>query len=186
VSSAKIISATTAAFADLWYESRDTKGVTAPHKNDLPLRALARFMPNIALVSFDENERAKYELFGTQLAEMAGVDLTGHYLDETFDEEAKAQRELGIIEFQKTADADALRARWSVGSAATTGGRVVQVEDIALPYFDGSSHEMRHMNFATVLGTLDFGEGVSGFFAAEELIWFDASDTRPAWLHQKV
>jgi len=185
VSIAKIVSATTVAFADLWYACRDAGGVAAPHKRDLPMRQLAPFMSNIALVSFDETGRAKYELFGTQLVKMAGVDLTGHYLDSTLDEDARAQRDAGIAEFEQTAGPDALRARWSVGTAATTSGRVVQVEDIALPYFDGTPPEIRHMNFAMVLGTLEFGEGVTGFFPADELIWFDATGSRPDWLHLK-
>ncbi len=171
------------ALADLWYRTRDSIGVRAPHKTDLPLRDLARFMPNLALVRFDTDGRAKYELFGTKLVELAGVDLTGHYLDETFTPEAQAQRNAGMADFSATAGPDALRARWSVGQATTTSGRVVQVEDLALPYFDGRESEMRHMNFASILGTLDFGEGMSGFVEADEMIWFDAALARPAWLY---
>lgn len=179
----KLVSEATAALADLWYRTRDDLGARAPEKTDLPLRGLARFMPNIALVRFDEDGRAKYELFGTKLVELAGVDLTGHYLDETLSPEAKAQREAGLAEFSETAGPEALRARWSVGQATTTSGRVVQVEDLALPYFDGREREMRHMNFASILGTLDFGEGMSGFVEADEIIWFDAALARPDWLY---
>lgn len=139
-------------------------------------------MPNIALVRFDVDGRAKYELFGTQLVDWAGVDLTGHYLDDTLTPEAKAQREQGLMAFQATSAPDALRARWSLGTATTTTGRVVQIEDLALPYFDGQEPEMRHMNFASILGTLDFGEGMSGFVEADEIIWFDAAAARPDWL----
>lgn len=178
----KLVSEATLALADLWYRTRDRLGVRAPHKTDLPLRELAPFMPNIALVRFDADGRAKYELFGTQLADWAGVDLTGHYLDETFTPEARAQREAGLADFDMTTGPDALRARWSIGKATTTSGRVVQVEDLALPYFDGLGSEMRHMNFASILGTLDFGEGMSGFFEADEMIWFDAAKSRPDWL----
>lgn len=179
----KLVSEATEALADLWYRTRDNLGVRAPHKTDLPLRDLARFMPNIALVRFNKDGRAKYELFGTKLAELAGIDLTGQYLDETFSPEANAQRNAGLSEFSETAGPEALRARWSVGQATTTTGRVVQVEDLALPYFDGRGSEMRHMNFASILGTLDFGEGMSGFVEADEMIWFDAALARPDWLH---
>ncbi|WOF73571.1 PAS domain-containing protein [Parvibaculaceae bacterium PLY_AMNH_Bact1] len=178
----KLVSEATLALADLWYRTRDGLGVRAPHKRDLPLRELAPFMPYIALVRFDSDGRAKYELFGTQLVEWAGVDLTGHYLDETLTPEAVAQRENGLMVFHETASSDALRARWSVGTATTTSGRVVQIEDLALPYFDGQASEMRHLNFASILGTLDFGEGMSGFVEADEMIWFDAAKTRPSWL----
>lgn len=178
----KLVSESTLALADLWYRTRDRLGVRAPHKTDLPLRELAPFMPNIALVRFDVDGRAKYELFGTQLVDWAGVDLTGHYLDDTLTPEAKAQREQGLMAFQATSAPDALRARWSLGTATTTTGRVVQIEDLALPYFDGQEPEMRHMNFASILGTLDFGEGMSGFVEADEIIWFDAAAARPDWL----
>ncbi len=182
----RLVSDNTLAFADLWYATRDAMDVSAPHKRDLPLRSLSRFMPSIALVSFDAGGRAKYELFGTQLTALAGVDLTGHYLDETLSPDAKTQREAGLAAFHRKWGPDALRARWSVGKATTTSGRVVQVEDLALPYFDGQIPEMRHMNFATVLGTLEFGEGMTGFLEADEMIWFDAALERPSWLQLSV
>ncbi len=182
MSRSKLMSPNTVAFADLWYRTRDLKQVAAPHKTDIPMRELARFMPNMALVRFEADGRARYELFGTRLVEWAGVDLTGHYLDETLSADAKAQRDAGLAEFHGCAGPDALRARWSIGEATTTGGRVVRIEDLALPYFDGEELEMRHMNFGTVLGTLDYGEGMTGFGTAEEMIWFDAAKERPDWL----
>jgi hypothetical protein len=182
VSTSRLVSADTLAFSDLWYRARDLEGVPAPHKTDIPMRALVPFMPNIAMVRFDADGRARYELFGTRLVEWAGIDLTGHYLDETLSPEAEVQRDAVLAEFSASAGRDALRARWSVGKATTTNGRVVQLEDLALPYFDGKGPEMRHMNFATILGTLDYGEGMSGFVEADEMIWFDAAKPRPEWL----
>lgn len=178
----KLMSDAIQAFADLWYETRAASGAPVPAKDDFPLRRLAPFMPNMALVRFDKDGRAKYELFGTKLVELAGFDLTGQYLDETQSPEAKRQREEGLEAFHAQAGPDACRARWSTGQARTTSGRLIKIEDLALPYLDGPGGEMRHMNFVTVLGTLDYGEGMAGLIEADEMIWFDASLERPAWL----
>ncbi len=184
MSEPKLITDEAHAFADLWYDARAANGMLLPTKDDFPLRRLAPFMPNMALVSFEKDNRAKYELFGTMLAELAGIDLTGQYLDETQSPEARRQREKGLAAFHAEAGPDAYRARWSIGQARMTSGRLVKIEDLALPYLDEPSGEMRHMNFATVLGTLEYGEGMTGFIAAEELIWFDAALERPDWLRK--
>ena len=171
-----------AAFADLWYETRVASGQPLPAKADLPLRKLAPFMPNLTIISFDEDGRGKYLLWGTEIAAAIGADLTGSYLDEAMDAEAIAQSKLGIARFEKEHGPTARRAYWSLGRGRTSSGREILYEDISLPYVIPETGEMRLMSCMAVLDTRGYGEGQQKRFSAKNAIWFNALDPRPDWM----
>jgi len=172
-----------AAFADLWYETRAASGQPLPTKEDLPLRKLAPFMPNLALISLDEDGRAKYLLWGTEIADAIGADLTGAYLDERMDAEAIAQSDAGIARFEKEHGPDARRAYWSLGRGRTSSGREILYEDISLPYRVAETGEIRFIAYIAVLESQGYGEGKEKRFPPKKSIWFDAHAPRPDWMH---
>jgi len=175
----------TVAFADLWYDTRARVGLPIPAKEDMPLRQLARFMPHMTLVGFEEDHRGKYLLCGTALASQVGIDLTGHLVEDTLDEPARVQRAAGIAEFEASFGPDAFRARWTICDGRTSTGRIVEFEDLSLPYLVPETGAMRHMCFVTLVGgALDYDEGVAQRFPAKEALWFDGAVERPAWLAQ--
>ncbi|MEQ9144554.1 MAG: hypothetical protein RLO08_09370 [Parvibaculaceae bacterium] len=172
----------TTAFADLWYETRDRTGVAVPSKADFPLRRLAPFMPSMSLVGFDEDPDGTYLLFGTTLVSQIGIDLTGWALNDTMDDDARAQRNAGIRAFHEEFGADAARARWTLCKGCTGTGRIVEFEDLSLPYIEPSTGTLRHMCYVELLGGLDYGEDLAHRFPAHEARWFDGAKERPAWL----
>ncbi|PCJ71118.1 MAG: hypothetical protein COA62_00360 [Rhodobiaceae bacterium] len=171
-----------AAFADLWYETRAASSHSIPTKEDMPLRALAPFMPNLALIDLDEDGRSKYLLWGTEIATVIGVDLTGAYLDERMDAEAIAQLEAGVVQFEKEHGPDARRAHWSLGRGRTASGREILYEDISLPYIVPETGRIRFMAYVAVLETQGYGETQVTRFSSEEAMWFDALAPRPDWM----
>lgn len=174
----------TVAFADLWYTTREMVEQSMPGKNDIPLREFARFMPNIALIDTNDAGRGKYILFGTGVVAVFGVDLTGHYFDEIMDLDTWTSHEVERKKFRDECGPDAIHGRWAIGRAHTNSGRLVEYEDLSLPYIEPSTGNTRHMVLLTLLAQLEFGEGVSARLPSQKFRWFDSALSRPEWLHQ--
>ena len=172
-----------AAFADLWYETREQLGQVFPAKDEIPLRKLAPFMSHIALIGIGPDDRAKYLLFGTGISSLIGTDLTGHYLDQAMDPGAAAQVREGVARFREDHGPDAHRGRWAVTHAETTEGRRVEYEDLSLPYLVPETGEVRHMTYLSVMEPMNRGEKLVKRVASHEIDWFNAADARPDWLY---
>ncbi|PCJ71119.1 MAG: hypothetical protein COA62_00365 [Rhodobiaceae bacterium] len=175
-----------AAFADLWYETRAQLAQPFPTKEEMPLRKLAPFMSHMALICIDADDRAKYLLFGTAISSLIGVDLTGHYLDQAMDPGAVAQMRDGLAAFRDEYGQDARRGRWAVTHAETTGGRLVEYEDVSLPYVLPETGEVRMMTYLSVLEPMKHGEKFVKRFASHDITWFNAADARPDWLYLRA
>ncbi|MBL4863882.1 MAG: hypothetical protein JKY63_03165 [Rhodobiaceae bacterium] len=171
-----------AAFADLWYETRAQLAQPFPTKEEMPLRKLAPFMAHMALIGIDADDRAKYLLFGTAISSLIGVDLTGHYLDQAMDAAAVTQMREGLARFREEYGPDARRGRWAVTHAETTEGRLVEYEDVSLPYVLPESGEVRMMTYLSVLEPMKHEEKFVKRLASHHIAWFNAADTRPDWL----
>lgn len=60
----------------LWLERRGTRAM--PARRDMPPTAMVRHLPRLALVDvFDTEPRFRVRLWGTELADRSGIDLTG-------------------------------------------------------------------------------------------------------------
>jgi hypothetical protein len=175
-------SAETAAFVDLWYATRTTVKQPMPTKIDMPLRDLAQFMPKLVLIDTEETGRGKYILFGTAIVEAFGIDMTGRYVDEVMDAQALAMHMQERREFHNAHGLDAIHGRWAIGRAHTNTGRLVEYEDLSLPYHEPATGKVRHMVFLTMLAELEFGEGVATRLPSKQYRWFDSAAPRPDWL----
>ena len=81
-------------FLEIYEEARQTKLV--PTRDDLGLRQLARFLPDITIMERPEPGKVIYRLMGTAVAERMGADLTGqNFLDYLKDAE-RARNDLGL------------------------------------------------------------------------------------------
>lgn len=180
----KIQSPDTVAFADLWYATRDRVTSNLPSKVDFSMRKLAPLLPNIALIGAEFDGREKYLLFGTSLAAHAGIDLTGIFLDDTMDDLAKAQRAAGMARFREEFGPDAIRGRWTLSEGRTNSGRILEFEELSLPYREPANGSERLITYVAILGTLNFGEGFAHILSSNTAIWFDALAARPDWLAQ--
>lgn len=172
------------AFADLWYQTRERLAVDIPAKTDLPLRALAPFMPNIAMIEHTDDGRARYVLFGTNLVSVFGNDLTGDYVEGPMTDEARAQLEVSRSAFAQEHGPDAIFGRWTIGQARTSTGRLLEFENLTFPYVEPSNSSVRFMSFVYGLATLDYGEGVVSRFPDRDVKMFNALAPRPDWMHQ--
>ena len=175
-------SAKASAFADLWYEARAAPGVPLPFKNDLPLRRLASFMPHIALVRHEEDGRARYVLFGTALVATFGRDYTGDYVDGPMTDEARSLLTACLTAFHEAYGEDAVFGRWTIGEAHTSTGRLIEFENLTLPYIDDATSEVRFMSCVVPLATLDYGEAIAQRFPDRDIRMFAAAEMRPDWL----
>jgi hypothetical protein len=172
------------AFADLWYQTREMCSVETPAKTDLPLRALAPFMPNIAMIEHTDDGRARYVLFGTALVSVFGNDLTGNYVEGPMTDEARVQLDASRAAFVAEHGPDAIFGRWTIGQARTSTGRLIEFENLTLPYIEPSNGSVRFMSYVYALATLDYGEGVVQRFPDRDVKMFNACGARPDWLHQ--
>jgi len=114
------------------------------------LRALAPFMSHLALIGLEEDDSARYLLFGTAISALIGIDLTGHYLEQAMDEEAVTQMREGLARFRKEHGPDAHRGRWALTRARTCKERTVEYEDLSLPYVITETGEVRLMTYLSV------------------------------------
>ncbi|MEQ9518048.1 MAG: PAS domain-containing protein [Parvibaculum sp.] len=172
------------AYADLWYGARDTVGGSLPAKTDLPMRQLASFMPNMALVQHTDDGRARYILFGTNLVNLFGRDLTGDYVEGPMTEEARNQLNASRSAFYAEHGADAIFGRWTIGAARTSTGRLLEFENLTFPYLELTDGSVRFMSFVTGLATLDYGEGIVERYPDRAAKMFNASGPRPQWMTQ--
>ena len=170
------------AFADLWYQTRETLGVPIPAKSDLPLRGLAPFMSQIALIEHTPSGRARYVLFGTGLAKSFGRDMTGDYVEGPMTDEARAQLDASRAAFAAEHGADAIFGRWTLGTAQTNTGRLVEFENLTFPYIEPSNNTTRFMSFVLPLTSLEYGEGISKRFPDKVVKMFNAEGPRPDWI----
>lgn len=174
----------TVGFADLWYDARAIAKTTIPAKTDLPLPRLVPFMSHLAMLKHDPDGRARYTLFGTGLAAAFGQDLTGQYADTPMNGEARAKLETVIGAFHEEHGRDALFGRWTLSKARTSTGRLIEFENLALPYREASDNSIRYIAHAITLTTLDYGEGMVERFPDTATRMFNAETDRPAWLDQ--
>ncbi|MAN62429.1 MAG: hypothetical protein CMI60_10840 [Parvibaculum sp.] len=174
----------TVGFADLWYRARTDAKTTIPAKNDMPLMDLAPFMPNLAMLKHEADGRARYTLFGTGLAAAFGQDLTGQFAETPMNDEARAKLETVIGDFYEEHGRDAPFGRWTMSRARTSTGRLIEFENLALPYSEASDDSIRYIAYAITLTTLDYGEGMVERFPDTATRMFNAETDRPAWLHQ--
>ncbi len=174
----------TVGFADLWYRARSATKTTIPTKTDLPLMDLAPFMANLAMLKHEPDGRARYTLFGTGLTAAFGQDLTGQYAETPMNDEARTNLETVINAFRDEHGVNALFGRWTISKARTTTGRLVEFENVALPYREKSDNSIRYIAHAITLTTLDFGEGVVERFPDTATRMFNAETDRPLWLQQ--
>ncbi len=174
----------TVGFADLWYRARTVVKTTIPLKTDMPLMELAPFMANLAMLKHEPDGRARYTLFGTGLAAAFGQDLTGQYAETPMNEEARAKLEAVIAAFYEEHGRDALFGRWTLSKARTSSGRLIEFENLALPYREENDDSIRYIAYAIALTTLDFGEGMVERFPDTATRMFNAETDRPAWLQQ--
>eukprot|EP00439_Symbiodinium_sp_Y106_P090004 s1_g2540.t1 len=174
----------TVGFADIWYTAREHAKTQIPAKTDLPLSTLVSYMPNIAMLKHEPDGRARYTLFGTGLANAFGQDLTGQYADSPMNDEARVALEEVIGAFYAEHGRDALFGRWTMSKARTSTGRLIEFENLALPYREGNDNSIRYIAFAITLTTLDYGEGMVERFPDTATRMFNAETERPTWLHQ--
>ncbi|MEQ9588383.1 MAG: PAS domain-containing protein [Parvibaculaceae bacterium] len=174
----------TVGFADLWYDARAIAKTTIPTKTDLPLPKLVRYMPNLAMLKREPDGRARYTLFGTGLAAAFGHDLTGHYAETPMNEEARDALGKVISAFYEEHGPDALFGRWTMSKARTSTGRLIEFENLALPYREASDDSIRYIAYAITLTTLDYGEGMVERFPDTATRMFNAETERPDWLQQ--
>jgi len=162
------------------------KDVAIPAKTDLPLRALAPFMPHIAMIEHTSDGRARYLLFGTGLVAAFGHDLTGDYVEGPMTDEARSLLDASRAAFQQKHGPDAIFGRWTIGLARTSTGRKIEFENLTFPYIEPSNGTVRFMSFVYGLATLDYGEGVVQRFPDRDVKMFDAKAQRPAWMQQDL
>lgn len=174
----------TVGFAGIWYNARAMAGTTIPTKTDLPLSNLVRYMPNIAMLKHEPDGRARYTLFGTGLAHAFGQDLTGRYAETPMNDAARVALEEVIGAFYEEHGRDALFGRWTMSKARTSTGRLIEFENLALPYREENDNSIRYIAHAITLTTLDYGEGMVERFPDTETRMFNAETERPAWLYQ--
>jgi hypothetical protein len=174
----------TVGFADLWYASRAQSEASIPAKTDMPLMDLAPYMANLAMLKHEPDGRARYTLFGTGLAAAFGHDLTGHYADTPMNDEARLGLQAVIDGFYEEHGRDALFGRWTMSKARTSSGRLIEFENLTLPYRETNDGSIRYIAYAMTLTTLDFGEGMVERFPDTDTRMFNAEATRPDWLHQ--
>lgn len=170
------------AFADLWYQTREALGVPVPAKTDLPLRALSPFMSQMALIEHTPDGHARYVLFGTGLVTGFGKDMTGDYVEGPMTDEARAQLDASRAAFKQEHGADAIFGRWTLGKAQTNTGRLVEFENLTLPYIERSNNTVRFMSFVLPLTNLEYGEGVMKRFPDKAVKMFNAVGPRPDWI----
>jgi len=176
----------TVGFADLWYDARAIAKTTIPAKTDLPLPKLVPFMANIAMLKHEPDGRARYTLFGTGLAAAFGQDLTGQFAETPMNEEARTKLETVITGFYEEHGRDALFGRWTLSKARTSTGRLIEFENLALPYREASDNSIRYIAHAITLTTLDYGEGMVERFPDTATRMFNAETDRPDWLYQDL
>ena len=174
----------TVGFADLWYDARAIAKTTIPAKTDLPLPKLVPFMANIAMLKHEPDGRARYTLFGTGLAAAFGQDLTGQFAETPMNDEARNALERVISAFYEEHGRNTLFGRWTLSKARTSTGRLIEFENLALPYREASDNSIRYIAYAITLTTLDYGEGMVERFPDTETRMFNAETDRPAWLQQ--
>jgi hypothetical protein len=174
----------TVGFADLWYASRKRADASTPAKTDMRLTDLAPYMANLAMLKHEPDGRARYTLFGTGLVAAFGHDLTGHYAETPMNDEARADLEAVISAFYEEHGRNALFGRWTMSKARTSSGRLVEFENLALPYREANDGSIRYIAYAMTLTTLDFGEGMVERFPDTATRMFDAEADRPDWLQQ--
>lgn len=172
------------AFADLWYQVRGLLGVPFPSKLDIPLRRLSPFMANLAMIEHTEAGRARYVLFGTGLVSLFGQDLTGQFVDGPMTDEARARLMESRAAFHAEHGADAVFGRWTIGRSRTSTGRLLEFENLTLPYREPKDESIRFMSFVLGLATLDYGEGIVERYPDAHVKMFNASGPRPKWMAQ--
>lgn len=180
----RLQSPATVRFADFWYDVREKTGAAVPFKSDMPLRALAPFMAQLALTEHTDEGRARYVLFGTGLVRDFGTDLTGDYVDGPMTDDAKAKLAETFTEFHKKHGPEAIFGRYTIGEACTSNGRIVEFENLTFPYIEPASGSVRYMSHVIPLSTLDYGEGVVARYPDRFATMFAAEKERPVWVHQ--
>lgn len=65
---------------EYWERKRGSRRM--PSRADIDPADLKRILPNIILAKIDRDLRVRYTLVGTRCVAHAGMDYTGHYLDE--------------------------------------------------------------------------------------------------------
>jgi len=150
----------------------------------MPLMDLAPFMANIAMLKHEPDGRARYTLFGTGLAAAFGQDLTGQFAETPMNDEARNALERVISAFYEEHGRNTLFGRWTLSKARTSTGRLIEFENLALPYREASDNSIRYIAYAITLTTLDYGEGMVERFPDTETRMFNAETDRPAWLQQ--
>lgn len=173
----------TAEFADVWYAAREMARKPIPNKDDIPLRWLAPFMPQLILHRGTADGRTLCLLFGTGLADLFGRDLTGAYLDDSMRPENAAARHAAFENYYAEHGRDAPFGRWVLGELRSSRGRNVQFESLALPYIEPIDGSIRHMAHVLALATLDHGEGLIPHFLENTTRMFSPDGGRPDWLH---
>ncbi len=170
-------------FADIWYAARANANLEIPTKTDIPLKELAPYMPNLSMFKYEPDGRAFYTLFGTELTAIFGSDLTGQHLGSFMNTEARTSYRLTSESFFDDHGKDAIAGHWVISKCRTSSGRLIELENLALPYREASDNTIRYIAYAMTLSTLDFGEGVAQRFPDTETLVFNAAKDRPDWLH---
>ena len=72
----------------------------------------------------------------------------------------------------------------TLSKARTSSGRLIEFENLALPYREENDDSIRYIAYAIALTTLDFGEGMVERFPDSATRMFNAETDRPDWLQQ--
>lgn len=124
---------------DYWTERRGDRPMPARKDID-PARLGAELLPWIAITEVVDNARRfRFRLCGTGLAEFAGLDLTGRYIDELNPNKAYAEYILGLYRQVVTAR----RPVYSQTRYTSAGGRARTTARLICPLSaDGAAVDM--------------------------------------------
>lgn len=109
------------------------RGNPAPRREDLDMRRLARFLPQVTVMERPGPGQAVFRLMGTAIAERIGADLRGHnFLDYLTPKEAE-RSELGL-----KIVAEMPVATFAAYETVYASGTVLRGESITLPLDSGA------------------------------------------------
>tara|TARA_A100000171_G_scaffold34479_1_gene32929 strand:+ start:890 stop:1450 length:561 start_codon:yes stop_codon:yes gene_type:complete len=171
------------AFADLWYEVRDSCGHDIPAKDDFDLVRLAPYLPHLAFTQRREDGTPYYYFFGTALVRGFGIDMTGCDVTQNMTALAKDQfltvlHAADELERQKIS----VNGRWFIGPMTTSDGRTAYVEGLTLPYL-GPDGLVRRMTVNDIVGGLALGSTIGGHDMKLDGEEFNALQSRPTWMY---
>lgn len=170
-------------FATVWFKTRDRLRGRYPEKSDIPMRALARFMPYLVLHKQDTTGKRKWLLAGTGVTRLFGTDYTGCYFEDTFRLSDPSAHMKATMEYWAQHGKGAAFGRWGTGTAPTSAGNIVRYETLRLPYVEASDGSERNILLLDALDPLQYDETVIPHLTETEVRNFNPAGPRPDWLY---